>query len=208
MKLLLIATALCACTLSAQQPNAGAAGQTPAAPSAPAPRQPGLYAKIETSMGNITVQLFEKEAPVTVQNFVDLVTGAKSYVDPRLGLPSRLPLYDGLTFHRVIPKFMIQGGDPLGDGTGGTKNIVDEIKPELKFDRPGRLAMANAGPGTGSCQWFITEVATPHLDGLHTIFGQTVEGQELVEKIARVRTAGEKPVEPVTITKITIERLN
>jgi peptidyl-prolyl cis-trans isomerase A (cyclophilin A) len=181
--------------------------QEPAQPAQPAKPEPGLYATITTSMGVIKAQLFEKDAPVTVKNFMDLATGARAYVDPRNGLPSKLPLYEGLTFHRVIPKFMIQGGDPLADGTGGTKNIVDEIKPELKFDRPGRLGMANAGPGTGSCQFFITEVATPHLDGLHTIFGQVVEGQEVVGKIVQVPTQNDKPTQPVHIQKITFDRI-
>jgi len=176
-------------------------------PAQPAKLEPGLYASITTSMGVIKVQLFEKDAPVTVKNFMDLATGARAYVDPRNGLPSKLPLYEGLSFHRVIPKFMIQGGDPLADGTGGTRNIVDEIKPELKFDRPGRLGMANAGPGTGSCQFFITETATPHLDGLHTIFGQVVDGQDVVGKIVLVPTQGDKPTEPVIIRKIAFDRI-
>jgi cyclophilin family peptidyl-prolyl cis-trans isomerase len=175
---------------------------------APAKREPGLYARIATSMGDITLQLFEKETPITVKNFVELATGARAYVDPRNGLPSKLPLYNGLTFHRVIPKFMIQGGDPLADGTGGTKNIPDEIVPSLKFDRPGRLGMANAGPGTGSCQFFITEVEAPHLDGLHTIFGQVVEGLELVAKIGSVPTENDRPLTPVIIQSVTIERVN
>ena len=151
--------------------------------------------------------MFEKETPITVKNFIDLATGSKAWLDPRNGLPNKSPLFDGLTFHRVIPNFMIQGGDPLANGTGGTKPIPDEIKPELKFDVAGRLGMANSGPGTGSCQFFITEIATPHLDGLHTVFGQVVEGQYLVGRIARVKTEGDKPVEPVTIEKITIERI-
>jgi peptidyl-prolyl cis-trans isomerase A (cyclophilin A) len=117
------------------------------------------------------------------------------------------PLYNGLTFHRVIPGFMIQGGDPLGHGTGGTDVIPDEIVPSLQFDRPGRLGMANAGPGTGSCQFFITEVPTPHLDGKHTIFGQVIEGQDVVENIARVpRGANDKPVTPVRIVRMTVRR--
>ncbi len=192
----------------AQQPPAPpAAPQPPAAPAPPAVKQPGLYVKIQTSMGMLTGLLFEKETPITVKNFMDLANGAKAYIDPRNGLPSRLPLYEGLTFHRVIPDFMIQGGDPLGDGTGGTKQIVDEISPDLKFDRPGRFGMANAGPGTGSCQFFITEKDTPHLNGLHTIFGQLTEGLDVVVKIARVQRSNDKPVDPVTIQKVTFERV-
>ena len=171
------------------------------------PKENGLYATIQTNKGAITLRLFEKEAPVTVKNFIDLALGRKVYLDPRNGLPSKRPFYNGLTFHRVIPQFMIQGGDPLGDGTGDTQRIPDEISPALKFDQPGRLGMANAGPGTGSCQFFITEAATPHLDGLHTIFGQTVEGIDVVAKIAGVTTDHDKPIEPVVIEKITFERV-
>lgn len=171
-------------------------------------REPGLYATINTTMGAITVKLFEKEAPVTVKNFVDLALGRKAWVDPKTGQKVRRPLYNGVTFHRVIPGFMIQGGDPTGTGAydpGFT--IKDEIHPSLKFDVPGRLAMANAGPNTGNCQFFITEVPTPHLNGAHTIFGQVVEGQEIVGKIARVpRDANDKPRTPVRITSVTFQR--
>jgi cyclophilin family peptidyl-prolyl cis-trans isomerase len=118
------------------------------------------------------------------------------------------PLYNGLTFHRVIPGFMIQGGDPTGTGMGSTDVIKDEFHPTLKFDTPGKLAMANAGPGTGSCQFFITEAPTPHLNGRHTIFGQVVEGQELVTRIARVpKAGGDKPATPVVIAKVSFERV-
>ena len=157
-------------------------------------------------MGTIVVKFFEKESPITVKNFVDLALGRKTWTDPRSGLPVRKPLYNGLTFHRVIPNFMIQGGDPLGTGTGGTKAIPDEFHPSLKFDEPGRLAMANAGPGTGSCQFFITDVPTPHLNGAHTIFGQTIEGLDVVKAIARVPTKGDAPVKPVRIVKIAVDR--
>jgi peptidyl-prolyl cis-trans isomerase A (cyclophilin A) len=173
----------------------------------PPVRPAGLYATLETSMGNITFELFEKQAPITVKNFTDLALGRVAYVDPRNGLPSKLPFYNGLTFHRVIPGFMIQGGDPLGDGTGGVKNIPDEFRPELNFDRPGRVGMANAGPGTGSCQFFITESEQPHLNQLHTVFGQVTEGQDVVAKITAVPTQNDKPLEPVTIVKVRIDRV-
>ncbi len=177
------------------------------APKPPAPkREPGLYGVISTSMGDITVKFFEKQAPVTVKNFVDLALGRKTYTNPENGLPVRKQFYNGLTFHRVIPGFMIQGGDPLGNGSGGTTPIPDEIDPALKFDVPGRLAMANAGPNTGSCQFFLTEVPTPHLNGLHTIFGQVVSGQELVNEIARTPTSNDKPAKPVVIVKVAIQR--
>jgi peptidyl-prolyl cis-trans isomerase A (cyclophilin A) len=173
----------------------------------PAPRPNGLYATLETSMGNITFELYEKDAPVTVKNFVDLATGRLAYLDPRNGLPSKARFYDGLTFHRVIPGFMIQGGDPLGDGTGGTTTIPDEFKPELSFDRPGRIGMANAGPNTGSCQFFLTDAETPHLNQLHTVFGQVVEGQDVVAKIIAVPAQNDKPLEAVTILKAKLTRV-
>lgn len=174
----------------------------------PAPPEPGLYATIRTSMGPISVRLYEKESPITVQNFVDLATGKKEFTDPETNQRVKRPLYNGLTFHRVIPGFMIQGGDPEGDGTGGTDEIPDEFHPSLTFDRPGRLAMANAGPRTGSSQFFITEVPTPHLNGRHTIFGQVVSGQAVVEKIVRVPTVeNDRPKTPVKIVSVTFRRV-
>jgi cyclophilin family peptidyl-prolyl cis-trans isomerase len=208
IRLLRTASALvfAASLLSAQTPDApkpAAAKTEPAKPS----REPGLYATIVTSQGTIVAKLFEKEAPITVKNFVGLATGTKPWPDPKTGQPVKRPLYSGLTFHRVIPGFMIQGGDPLGTGTGGTDPIKDEFHPEMQFDRPGRFGMANAGPGTGSSQFFITEVPTPHLNGRHTVFGQVVEGQDVVEKIARVpRGANDRPTTPVRMVRVTIKR--
>lgn len=190
-------------TPAAKPPAVKPAAATPAAPA----KEPGLYGTLHTSMGDISVKFYEKESPVTVKNFVELALGKKEYLDPRSKEKSRKPLYNGLIFHRVIPGFMIQGGDPLGNGTGGTEPIKDEFAPNLRFDVPGRLAMANAGPGTGSCQFFITEVPTPHLDGKHTIFGQVVEGQDLVTKIVNVpRAPDNKPITPVIIKTITFKR--
>jgi cyclophilin family peptidyl-prolyl cis-trans isomerase len=189
---------------------AGAFAQmAPAAPpAAPPAREPGLYATLTTSMGPITIQLFEKEAPITVKNFRDLARGAKAWKDPSTKQSVTRPLYPGTTFQRVIPNFMIQGGDPTGTGAydpGWT--IPDEFAPTLKFDVPGRVAMANAGPRTGNVQFFITEVPTSHLNGRHTIFGQVVEGMALVGKIARVpRDASDKPRTPVKIVSITFKR--
>jgi peptidyl-prolyl cis-trans isomerase A (cyclophilin A) len=181
--------------------TAGLLAQTPPA------RAPGLYATFVTSQGNIVVKFFEKEAPITVKNFVALAQGSKAFADPKTGQRVTRPLYNGLTFHRVIPGFMIQGGDPLGTGTGGTDAIPDEFLPGLRFDQPGRMAMANAGPRTGSCQFFFTEVPVPHLNGLHTIFGQVVEGQDVVSKIGRVpRDGNDRPRTPVTILKVDIKR--
>jgi cyclophilin family peptidyl-prolyl cis-trans isomerase len=185
--------------------------QAPGAPEgqAASEREPGLYGRLETTMGTIVVKFYEKESPITVKNFVDLAQGRKPWRDPKTGQMVRRPLYNGVTFHRVIPGFMIQGGDPTGTGMGDPGfTIPDEFHPSLKFDRPGRMAMANAGPRTGNCQFFITEVPTPHLNGAHTIFGQVVEGQEVVNKIARVpRDANDKPRTPVRITRVVIERV-
>ena len=180
------------------------------AASAPKPRKPGLYATLETSMGNIVIRLFEKEAPKTVASFVGLATGKKPWSDPRTGRRmENKPFYDGLIFHRVIPNFMIQTGDPLGIGTGGPGfTIPDEFSSGLKFDRPGRLGMANAGPNTGGSQFFITHVPTPHLNGKHTIFGQVLEGQRVVVAIGNVpRDPRDRPRPPVVINKVTIERV-
>jgi peptidyl-prolyl cis-trans isomerase A (cyclophilin A) len=151
------------------------------------PQGPGdLYAVFQTSRGNIVVKLFDKEAPKTVANFVGLATGKQEWIDPRTGQKSKAKLYDGTVFHRVIPQFMIQGGDPLGTGTGGPGyRFEDEFQSGRKFDRPGLLAMANAGPNTNGSQFFITEVPTPHLNNRHTIFGEVVKGQDLVPQIAR-----------------------
>jgi peptidyl-prolyl cis-trans isomerase A (cyclophilin A) len=198
--------ALLPVALLAQTP--AAAPKTDAPPATEAPkRADGLYVTIETSMGTIQGRLFEKESPVTVKNFVDLALGRKVWTDPRTNLPVKKPLYNGLTFHRVIPNFMIQGGDPLANGTGGTKAIPDEFNPLLKFDAPGKFGMANSGPNTGSCQFFITEVPTPHLNGLHTIFGEVVEGMDVVKAIARAPAKGDAPVKPVRMVKVSVQRV-
>lgn len=169
---------------------------------------PGLYAVMETSQGNITLELFEKEAPKTVENFVGLAEGTKEWTDPTSGQKVKRPLYDGLIFHRVIPGFMIQGGDPMRNGMGGPGyRFEDEFAPNLKFDKPGRLAMANAGPNTNGSQFFITEGATTHLNNRHTIFGQVIEGQDIVRKIATVSRDGrDKPNTDVVIKKVRIVR--
>lgn len=174
-------------------------------------RDPGLYATLETSMGKIVIYLFEQATPKTVENFVGLATGKKAWTHPRTGQRmENKPYFDGVIFHRVIPDFMIQTGDPLGTGTGGPGyTIPDEFQPNLKFDRPGRLGMANIGqPNTGGAQFFITHRATSWLNGKHTIFGQVVEGQDVVNAIGKVpRDANDKPRQPVVIHKVTIERV-
>ncbi len=169
----------------------------------PAPARP--KAIIETNQGNITCTLFPDKAPLTVENFIGLAEGTKVWKNPVSGAKKEhTPLYDGTIFHRVIPEFMIQGGDPAGNGSGdpGYK-FKDEIT-DLKFDRPGRLAMANSGPNTNGSQFFITEVPTPHLNGHHTIFGQC-DDIALIQHIARVpRDANDKPRSPVRISHIKI----
>jgi peptidyl-prolyl cis-trans isomerase A (cyclophilin A) len=185
-------------------------GQLTAPPPGSPAREPGLYVRFETTMGNITAKLFETETPQTVKNFVDLAEGRKAFKDPATGQMVRRPLYNGVTFHRVIPGFMLQTGDPTGTGAYDAGfTIPDEFNAALKFDRPGRLGMANIGQkNTGSCQFFITDVPTPHLNNMHTIFGQVVEGQDLVPKIANVpRDQNDKPRTAVKITRVVIERV-
>ena len=173
--------------------------------------KPGTYAHFETSMGNFTIELSERQAPNTVANFVGLAEGAKEWKDPRTGQPVKgKPFYDGLIFHRVIDGFMIQGGDPTGTGTGGPGyRFADEINPELKHNNAGILSMANSGPNTNGSQFFITLGPTPHLNGRHAVFGQVVEGIDIVSKIGKTKTTkpGDRPVVDVVVKKITIERV-
>jgi peptidyl-prolyl cis-trans isomerase A (cyclophilin A) len=167
---------------------------------------PGLYAVFETSQGNITCQLFPDRAPETVENFTGLAKGTKEFVDPASNQSVKRPFYDGLTFHRVIPDFMIQGGCPLGTGTGGPGyKFKDEFADGLGFDRPGRLAMANAGPNTNGSQFFITVAPTAWLDKHHTIFGQVVEGQDVADKISKLpKERRDRPSTPVVISAVKI----
>jgi peptidyl-prolyl cis-trans isomerase A (cyclophilin A) len=171
-------------------------------------RAPGTYAVFDTTQGTIVVKLFEKEAPQTVGNFVGLAEGTKEFKDPNTGQKVKRPFYDGLIFHRVIPQFMIQGGCPLGTGTGDPGyRFGDEFDKSLKHDKPGKLSMANAGPGTNGSQFFITVAATPWLDNKHTIFGEVVEGMDIDTKISEVpRGAGDKPKTPVELKSVKIER--
>ncbi len=160
-----------------------------------------MYATFKTSLGDIVVKLLPEKAPKTVENFVGLAEGTKEWKDPRSGQMVKKPLYDGTVFHRVIPQFMIQGGDPLGNGTGGPGyKFADEIGPDNKFSKPGLLAMANAGPNTNGSQFFITEVATPWLDRGHTIFGEVVKGFDLVPRIVAAGNSKVK-LEKVVITR-------
>lgn len=167
---------------------------------------PGLYATFKTSMGTFTCELYSNQAPTTVANFVGLATGAQPWLDPVSGNTKTTPLFTNTIFHRVIPNFMIQGGDPTGTGRGGPGyRFKDEFSVDLKHDRPGRLSMANSGPGTNGSQFFITEVATPWLDNHHTIFGQVVEGMIVIHKIANVeRGRADKPVKDVVLQDVVI----
>ena len=167
-----------------------------------------LTATLRTSQGTVVVRLFPDQAPKTVRNFVELAEGGRQWTDPETGQATTSKLYDGTIFHRVIPDFMIQGGDPLGSGRGGPGyKFGDEIHPDLRFDRPYLLAMANAGPGTNGSQFFITTVPTSWLNGKHTIFGEVIDGADVVDRISRVKTGSQdRPVEDVTLESVTVER--
>lgn len=167
-----------------------------------------LYATLKTSMGDIVILLYEEKAPKTVANFVALATGAKEWTDPKTGQQVKRPLYNGTIFHRVIPDFMVQGGDPLGTGTGGPGyRFEDEFNPDLKHSKPGILSMANAGPNTNGSQFFITEKATPWLDGHHSVFGEVVKGQDVVHAIISVpRDGRDKPLKDVVLQEVVISR--
>lgn len=166
------------------------------------------YATLTTTKGVIVVRLFANQAPKTVRNFVELAEGSREWTDPNTGDPTTEPLYNGTIFHRVIQDFMIQGGDPLGVGRGGPGySFPDEIHPELAFDRPYLLGMANAGPNTNGSQFFITTVPTPHLNGKHTIFGEVAEGQDVVDEINKTDTdARDRPDTEIVLESVTIER--
>jgi peptidyl-prolyl cis-trans isomerase A (cyclophilin A) len=174
-------------------------------------REPGLYMTFQTEKGNIACKLYEKEAPIAVHTIVGLAIGKLSYLDPTTGQKMQKKFFDGLTFHRVIPNFMIQGGDPLGTGTGSAGGpgfpYKNETAPTLKFDVPGRLALANAGPDTNGSQFFITEVPYPSLNGGYTLFGQC-GNLDVVKAIAAVqRDANDKPLVPVHIRHVMVERV-
>ena len=168
-----------------------------------------LFAHFTTSEGNFTAQLFDAEVPKTVANFTGLAEGTTEWTDPRTGKKTKEPYYNGTVFHRVIADFMIQGGDPLGQGTGGpaTSSPTNSV-PKLRHSKPGILSMANSGPNTNGGQFFITLVPTPWLDNKHSVFGEIVEGMDVVNKIGKTATSkpGDRPVKPITINSVTIEK--
>ncbi|WP_248964483.1 peptidylprolyl isomerase [Sphaerisporangium perillae] len=171
-----------------------------------------LIAKLRTTLGDIKLRLFPDHAPKTVRNFVELAEGGREWTHPGTGQKTNDKLYDGTIFHRVIQGFMIQGGDPLGHGVGGPGyDFDDEIHPDLQFSRPYLLAMANAGKrfgrGTNGSQFFITVVPTPHLNGKHTIFGEVIEGQDVVDAIAKTPARQDRPLTDVVIQEVVIERV-
>jgi peptidyl-prolyl cis-trans isomerase A (cyclophilin A) len=216
MRFRIMLTALLLVSFAAEQTSAKTSGQAkPAGPKSTtkrtttAKRAGHPTAVFNTTAGKLTCQLFPDKAPKTVANFVGLSNGTKDWKSPATGMSKHnVPLYNGTIFHRVIPNFMIQGGDPAGNGTGSPGyTFEDEFDPSLQFDRPGRLAMANSGPGTNGSQFFITEVPTPHLNNHHTIFGQCdAASVELVKKIARkpADPRDNRPYDPVKVTSITI----
>lgn len=178
---------------------------------------PGTYAAFDTTMGTIVCRLFTEKAPKTTANFIGLAEGTREWRDPKTGQMVKKPFYDGLSFHRVIPDFMIQGGCPRGNGKGGPGyKFDDEFHPDLLHNKPGILSMANAGPNTNGSQFFITEAPTPHLNprvinGVkrgHAVFGEVVEGMDVVKKITRVeRDKNDMPLKPIVIKKLTIKRV-
>jgi peptidyl-prolyl cis-trans isomerase A (cyclophilin A) len=169
---------------------------------------PGTYAKFVTTEGNFTVRLFEQEAPRTVENFVGLADGSKEWSDPRTNQKVRKPYYDGTIFHRVIDGFMIQGGDPLGQGIGGPGyNFADEFHPKVRHNKGGIMSMANRGPNTNGGQFFITLAPTPHLDDRHTVFGEVVDGMDVISKIGRTKTGDrDRPVKDIVIQHVIVEK--
>jgi len=167
-----------------------------------------MLAHFTTSEGKFTARLFDAEVPKTVANFAGLAGGTTEWTDPRTGKKTTTPYYNGTIFHRVIADFMVQGGDPLGQGIGGPGyKFADEFHPKLRHSKPGILSMANSGPNTNGGQFFITLVPTPWLDNKHSVFGEIIEGMDVVDKIGRTQTSkpADRPVKPITIESVTIE---
>jgi peptidyl-prolyl cis-trans isomerase A (cyclophilin A) len=172
---------------------------------------PGVYAHITTNHGEMVARLFDKDAPKTVENFVGLAEGKKQWMNPRTNSMVRRPYYNNLTFHRIIPGFMIQGGDPEGTGMGGPGyTFADEFNPKLRHSKAGILSMANAGPNTNGGQFFITVAPTPHLNDRHSVFGELVEGMDVLMAITKVPTSkgDNRPIKPVVMKSVRIERVS
>jgi peptidyl-prolyl cis-trans isomerase A (cyclophilin A) len=168
-----------------------------------------VYAKFTTSEGNFTARLYDDETPATVANFSGLADGSKEWTDPKSGRKVKQPYFNGTVFHRIIDGFMIQGGDPLGQGTGGPGfTFADEFHPKLRHSKAGMLSMANRGPNTNGGQFFITLAPTPWLDNKHSVFGEVVEGMDVVTRIGSMPTSkpGDRPVKPITIETVSIEK--
>ena len=167
-----------------------------------------VYADFTTSEGNFTVRLHDNETPKTVENFVGLAEGTKEWTDPRSDRQVTQPYYDGVVFHRVIENFMIQGGDPLGKGIGGPGyTFEDEFHPSLRHSKAGILSMANRGPNTNGGQFFITLAPTPHLDNRHTVFGEVIDGMDVIRRIGATKTGPQdRPVKDVVIQSVKIRR--
>jgi peptidyl-prolyl cis-trans isomerase A (cyclophilin A) len=204
--LLVVAGLIAAFLWSQTAEKKGPAPKPTPAPQVKLDQPPGLYAVFDTSMGRVICRLFPDKAPETVKNFVELTNGTKRWYDDKKKAWTKRRYYDGLTFHRVIPNFMIQGGDQLGTGSSNIGfTFKDEFSPDLTFAEPGKLAMANAGPNTNGGQFFITVAPTEWLNNHHSIFGEVVEGQDVVDMISQVpRDAGDKPQEPVIMQKVTV----
>lgn len=172
--------------------------------------KPGVYAHFETSLGNMTVELYEKQAPKAVGNFIGLAEGSKEWRHPETRQTMKNRYYDGLIFHRLVPGAILQGGDSLGNGTGDVGyTFEDEIVPDLKHDREGRMSMANRGKNSNGAQFFFSFKAIPSLDGRHTIFGQVIDGMDVLRKIGKVKvdSSTEKPAEEIVIRRVSIERV-
>jgi peptidyl-prolyl cis-trans isomerase A (cyclophilin A) len=196
---------------SAEKPAPTAKPTAPETPAVSAQKHgPGVYAHITTNHGAMIAKLFDKDAPKTVENFVGLAEGKKQWRNPRTNTMVRRPYYNNLTFHRIIPGFMIQGGDPEGTGMGGPGfTFADEFNPQLRHSKAGILSMANAGPNTNGGQFFITLVPTPHLNDRHSVFGELVEGMDTLRAIGKVPTGAQnRPVKEVVIKSIRIERVS
>ncbi len=210
MVLVFVMAALSSCSGNAEpEKDAGKGEKTPEEAVKALEPGDGIYAVIETSMGQIICKLFPDKAPIGVENFVGLAEGTKEFTDPKTGKKTKRRYYDGLTFHRVIPDFMVQGGDPLGTGTGGPGfKFKNEVSKDLSFDQPGRLAYANAGPDTNGSQFFITHKATPWLNGGYTIFGQAIKGQDVVDAMGAVsRNKRDAPLDPIYMNSVSIVRI-